>query len=124
VFPEEGEDVQFDVIEVSSKNLQSKLFVKKLIWGMTSDNCLITISNSNRKENEPDENENYIYKGLSPFLYKTSGDTLSIYTRKISKIPKNFSTSFKIVQVELENPEMTELIENDNYKNKGLTKVN
>lgn len=123
-FPGEDKDVQFDFIELSSKKSESKLFVKKLIWGMTSDNCLITISNSNRKENDPDENKNYIYKGLSPFLYKISGDTLSIYTREISKIPKHFSTRFKIIQVELENPEMMELIENDNYKNKGLIKVN
>ncbi|NTD97007.1 hypothetical protein G6M24_07695 [Agrobacterium tumefaciens] len=123
-FPEKDEDVQFEVVNVYSKRLKSKLFIKKLIWGMTSDNCLITISNSNQKENEPDENKNYIYKGLSPFLYKISEDTLSVYVREISETPKNFSTRFKIIQTELDNSEMMELIENDNYKNKGLIKLN
>lgn len=123
-FPEKNEDVQFDVVELSSKKIKSKLFIKKLVWGMTSDNCIVTIGTSNIKENKPNRNKNYIYNGLDPLFYKVSGDTLSIYTYKTSTVPKDFLTAFKIIQIELENPEMMELIEKDNYKNKGLVKVN
>jgi hypothetical protein len=39
---------------------------------------------------------------------------------KKSDVPQNLKTGIKIVQVELENPEMMRLIKNDQYKAEGL----
>lgn len=122
-FPSKNADVQYEVTEVSSKDVQSKLYIKKKIWGMTSDNQIIVISNSDQKEFTVDSAESYVYEGMMPFLYKLEKDTLLVYTLKIATVPKGLKTSFKVIQVLLENPEMMKLIEHDNYKAQGLTKI-
>ena len=90
---------------------------------MTSDNQVIAISNSDEKDFTTDSTKSYVYEGVMPLLYKIQKDTLFVYTLKMSVIPQGLITNFKIVQVQLENPEMMTLIEHDNYKAKGLTKI-
>lgn len=120
VLPNKGADVRSEVIELSSSDGESKIFIKKKVWGMTSDNQIVVISNSSREESIPGITRNYIYEGLMPLLYKFQNDTLFVYTVLKSSVPKEFKTSIKIVQIQLDNPEMLQLIEHDNYKNKGL----
>jgi|SRR5450432_1282598 len=121
-FPSKNADVQYEVIEISSKDVQSKLYIKKKVWGMTSDNQLVVISSSKEKDFTSEGSENYVYDGVMPLFYKLQKDTLFVYTLKMSAVPKDLETSFKIIQVPLENPEMMKLIEHDNYKTKGLAK--
>ena len=123
-FPIKNADVQYEVTEIFSNEVQSKLYIKKKVWGMTSDNQVIVISSSNVKEFTLEGTENYIYEGIMPMLYKLQKDTLSIYTLKVSAVPKNLKTDFKIVQIQLENPTMMKLIEHDNYRAKALTLIN
>ena len=123
-FPSKNADVQYEVTEIFSNEVQSKLYIKKKVWGMTSDNQVIVISSSNEKEFTLEGTENYIYEGIMPMLYKLQKDTLSIYTLKVSAVPKNLKTDFKIVQIQLENPTMMKLIVHDNYRAKALTLIN
>lgn len=122
-FPAQNADIQYKVIELSSKDSQSKLYIKKKVWGMTSDNQVVIISNSNTEAFITNVKENYIYEGLMPLFYKLQEDTLTIYTLKTSFVPKELHTRYKIIQVELTNPDMMGLIENDSYKKKGLIKI-
>ena len=122
-FPSKNADVQYEVTEISSKEVQSKLYIKKKVWGMTSDNQVIVISSSNKKDFTSGDAGSYVYEGIMPLLYKLQKDTLFIYTLKMSLVPKDLKTSFKIIQVQLENPEMMKLIEHENYKSQGLIKI-
>jgi cytochrome c-type biogenesis protein CcmE len=122
-FPSKNADVQYEVTEISAKDVQSKLYIKKKVWGMTSDNQVIVISSSNKKEFSSEDAESYVYEGVIPLFYKVQKDTLFVYTLKMSSVPNGLKTNFKIVQVQLENPEMMKLIEHDNYKVQGLTKI-
>ena len=121
--PNKGADIRFKVIELSSSDGKSKIFIKKKVWGMTSDNQVVFISSSDDKEAMPDLIKDYIYKGLMPLLYRFQNDTLFIYTVLESPVPKEFKTNIKIVQILLENPEILQLIEHENYKSKGLTVI-
>jgi hypothetical protein len=122
-FPSKNADVQYAVTEVFSKGASSKLYIKKRVWGMTSDNQVIVISSSDEKAFTTNSTRSYVYEGVMPLFYKTQKDTLFVYTLKMSAIPQGLRTNFKIVQVQVENPEMMTLIEHDNYKAKGLTKI-
>ena len=121
--PDKNADVNYTVTEVSSKDTQSKLYIKMKTWGMTSDNQVVVVSNSNKKEFISESTKDYVYEGIMPLFYKVQNDTLSIYTLKISLVPEDLKTSLKIIQVQLENPEMMKLIEHDNYKLQGLTAI-
>ena len=121
--PDKNNDVKYTVTEVSFKDTQSKLYIKMKTWGMTSDNQIVIISNSNKREFISEPAQDYVYKGIMPLFYKVQNDTLSIYTLKTSSIPEGLKTSLKVIQGQIENPEMMKLIEHDNYKIQGLTAV-
>jgi len=118
--PGKGSDVFVEVVELKSSHGKPSIFLKKKVWGMTSDNQIAVISGSGRKDFVPDLSNDYIYNGLSPIFYKLRNDSLEIYVYKCSAVPKLLQTGFKIIQIELENPDMMNLITNDNYKNKGM----
>ena len=119
-FPKKGYDNNIEIIEISSPNNSSKLFIKKKTWGMTGDGQVIVVSNEGNNIFEPDSTSEYIFKGLSPFLYKVEKDTLVLYVYQASQVPANLKSDFVVRQVELENSEMMKLMENDNYKQQGL----
>jgi hypothetical protein len=119
VFPRRDEGVFYKVIPIESGN-HSVIFIKKKIWGMTSDHQVIVISNTKEKRFTPNAKQNYIYNGLSPLFYNLKNDSLYIYTYKASPVPQELVTDIKIVQIELENPEMMQLLEKDRYKSQGL----
>lgn len=121
--PNEDEAVIYKTVKLRSKDGQSSLYIKKKIWGMTSNGQQIIISDSDDKKFEADSFNHYIFNGLIPFFYKLENDTLTVYTRQVSSIPQNLRTKFSIVQFELENPDMMRLIENDNYKKQGLKEI-
>ena len=111
---------EYDVKEIKTPNVSSSIFIKRKVWGITYDNQTIVISSSREKEFNPNSATDYVYEGLSPFYYKFYKDSLFVYTMKKSNVPQNLKTEFKIMQIELENPEMMRLIENDQYKVEGL----
>lgn len=124
VFPKKDEDVFYKVFLIKREGTNSEIYIKKKVWGMTSDHQVIVISNKKEKQFVPAANQNYIYNGMAPLFYKLQKDSLYIYTYKVSSIPKDLITDFKIIQIELENPEMMKLLEHDNYKNQGLMLIN
>ena len=121
--PDKNNDVKYTVTEVSFKDTQSKLYIKMKTWGMTSDNQVVVVSNSNKKEFISESTKDYVYEGIMPLFYKVQNDTLSIYTLVTSSVPEDFKTNLKVIQVQIENLEMMKLIEHDNYKIQGLTAV-
>lgn len=121
--PREGDDVHYNVVEISSKG-GYKLYIMKKVWGLTSDGQVIVISDSPDKKLNIDSSRQYIYNGVNSFFYKYQNDTLTLYISKIASVPVNLKTSIIVKQVELENPDMMRLIENDHYKKQGLETIN
>ncbi len=113
-------NVIYNIKEIHSNDLNTSIFIKQKIWGLTDDNQIIIISKSSTKKFSPDTETDYIYEGLSPFYYKFYHDTLFAFIMSKSKIPQSLKSEIKIVQAELANPEMMRLIKNDQYKKEGL----
>lgn len=107
-----------EIREIRSKNQTDKLYLKKKNLGITGDNQVIVISGSPDKNFEPDSTKNYIYKGLNPFYYSLSNDTLKIITEIESNVPKELKTSIVIQQISAGYMKLQEL--RKNYKEKGL----
>ena len=101
--------------------LNESVYIRKKLWGITHDHKVIWISSQPDENAEHDPNTNYIYKGSSPLFYRITDEGLEIYTMKASPIPPGFESSVKIVQIELDNPDMMELLKN--YNRKGLKKL-
>lgn len=96
------------------------VYIHQQIWGMTGDHRVVFITGKSQKTPTPDKRTDYVYNGFSPLFYKQKNDTLMIYCAARSAIPPDWNTSFNIVQIELTNPEMMRLFENNNYKKEQL----
>jgi hypothetical protein len=107
-----------EIKEIRSKIHTDKLYIKKKQWGITGDHQLIVISGSPDENFEPDSNKDYIYKGLEPFYYSFSNDTLKITANIESNVPKEMKTSIVIQQISTGYMKLQEL--RKNYKEKGL----
>jgi hypothetical protein len=113
-------DIVYKIKEIHSNDLNTSIFIKQKVWGLTNDNQTIIISKSSTKKFSPDPATDYIYEGLSPFYYKFYHDTLFVYIMNKSEVPQSLKTEIKIVQTKLANPEMMRLIKDDQYKKEGL----
>lgn len=109
-----------EVFELISVDNKSKLYIKRKVWGVTSDYQVTVISNSHSEIVELDSTVDYIYKGLEPFVYKMQSDTLIIYTMQPCSEPHHFNSSkMRVVQRRVSNPEYMDLM----YQiNSGATK--
>jgi hypothetical protein len=110
----------YNKIEISSNLINESIFLKRKSWGITSDNEITIISKSPSKEFEPDSTTDFVFNGVSTFLYKQVQDSLFIYVQKKIVSPPKIETKFQIIQIELSNSEIMNLLENDNYKKNGL----
>ena len=108
-------------IEIYSESFDEKIFIKQKNWGIIGDDQVIVITKSSDINFEPNINEEYTFKGLSPFFYDFRNDTLFLYVNNKSEIPKNMVSEIRIVQIELTNPEMMNLMKN--YRERGLKKI-
>ena len=113
---------QILVEKIHSNYLNEDLFIKKISWGLTYDHSIIILSNSPNKSIEPDSNSEYMFS-CSSIFYKLSNDSLLIFTSLKAELPLNFSSNIKVIQYKLENFEIMNLRENNNYKKKGLIMV-
>jgi hypothetical protein len=102
-------------VDLISSTDNSVVYIKSQNWGVTGDRQITVISTNGVREFEPDSTEEYIFNGLGPFLYHVKGDSLILNVRSKVKIPNNFKSSWKIKQIETENPEMQDLWSNPNY---------
>ncbi|MVT39188.1 hypothetical protein GO495_01215 [Chitinophaga oryziterrae] len=114
---------QTTITKLPSKKGYPSVFIKRMVWGLTGDKQVIVISNTDNKNFKAPKSNEYVYEGLFEMFYKIQRDTLFIYTLISSPVPNKFSAPYKIVQVELNNPELMDLIENDKYKQLGLIKI-
>ncbi|MFB6454394.1 hypothetical protein ACE38W_03910 [Chitinophaga sp. Hz27] len=120
-FPSRNADVHNEVIALQSSNGKSHIYLKKKVWGMTSDNQVIVISNSAKKDFEPNKNADYFYPGLVPFLYKFNRDTLFIYTLERANVPPNFHSDIHVIQNIMDSPELYKLYDNESYRKLGIS---
>ncbi len=98
----------YNRIELTSVDNQ-KIYIKSHNWGVTGDHQLTIIETNDEREFEPDSTKQMIFKGLEPFLYRVSNDTLFLILRKKSTIPNEFNSPWTIIQSEVDNPTMIKL---------------
>ncbi len=118
IFPDLGPTVS--IVEITSTNNSEKIYIKKKNWGYTGDSQVIVVSESSEKQFEPNENTEYVFKGLSPFFYSFNNDTLNLFVLSKSKVP-NMETNFRIIQSELSGRDLIDLLQT--FKEKGLKKI-
>lgn len=99
----------FTIKEIESINTGEKIYLKKKVWGISSDHHIRVISVSDEEKFEPNANDEYLYKGTTPFFYTVNGDTLKVFVRKASEVPPNFNSKIKVEQIILDNPDMMNL---------------
>lgn len=85
------------------------IYLKKKNWGLTFDHQVSVISNSDKNEWKPDSTKEYVFKGLEPFFYKFSNDSLILFTRLNAEVPPNFNSKIQIVQKQLPNSQIMDL---------------
>jgi len=107
--------------KIYSQKYNETLYLKKKNWGVTGDYQIIIVTKTPGKIFEPNEKNDYVYKGLLSFFYEFHNDTLDIYTRRKSKIPESFDSKVVINQIEISNAEMSGLY--TNYKSMGLNEL-
>ncbi|MBB6501108.1 hypothetical protein [Pedobacter cryoconitis] len=99
----------YRIIPILSQDRKFTIYIKAKNWGVTGDHQCTIISTSPEKEFEPDSTREIIFKELEPFLYKSNKDTLFLYVRKKSIIPKNIRSKWIIQQIETDNSKMMDL---------------
>jgi hypothetical protein len=87
------------------------IYLKKKNWGLTFDHQVSVISNSDKNEWKPDSTKEYVFKGLEPFFYKFSNDSLILFTRVNSQIPPNARFNVPIIQKQLTNSQYMDLFD-------------
>ena len=99
-----------DITKISAANGDA-IYIKRLIWGLTSDNQITVISNSPDEINEIDSIRDYVFKDLVPFVYKLESNKLIIYTMQPAREPSQFDSSkIRVIQTRVSNPEYMDLI--------------
>lgn len=109
----------FEKSKLVNSNSTDSVFIKKKVWGVTSNHQIITISKNSNTPFNPDSTSDFIFKGLSPFFYKFQNDSLTVFVRHASEEPPKFKSDITIQQKALTNPEMMNLF--DTYEEKNLT---
>lgn len=109
-----------DTPSYSEKIIADSVYLKTRIWG---NEQLAIITQSSKIDLELDSNKDYIFDLSSPVFYKNVKDSIIIYTYIKTKVPQNFKSKIKVVQIELSNPKMMDLIKNQNYIKLGLKKM-
>lgn len=94
----------FTTVELKSEKTEKQLFIKAENWGLTGDKQKTAISIS--KDATADSTKEYMFYGLSPFVYQQNGDSLILYTRQKVTAPSNWTSDWKVIQIEVDNPRM------------------
>jgi hypothetical protein len=101
---------------VSSKG--EKIYINTLNWGMTDDYQYTVVSKDSNRLKERKDTIGGI-GGLTPFIYKFSSDTLTIFQNgKKIDIKKEFNT-IKLNYIFLENKEYMELLNKAGMRESG-----
>ena len=95
----------FNTTEVRSNKIDEVLYINTLNWGLTNDSQITLISSSNLKPviRTKESDEYFLFKGLEPFLYRQSNDSLFLYSQTPIQTPKNFKSKWKIIKHVVEN---------------------
>lgn len=94
--------------ELNSADNQ-KLYIKSHNWGLTGDHQLTVIETDDEREFEEDSTKQITFKGLEPFLYKVSNDTLFLFLDEKSTVPNGFNSTWTIIQKEVDDRTMRKL---------------
>lgn len=110
---------EFDTIKtvvIENKSLKEKIYLKWFARGINYERSVIT-SNPNLSTENKIEEQAYQENTGSPYFYKLSNDTLSIYGGNW-EITENSNFRTTVVFNELTNPEFIKLTKD--YEKKGL----
>jgi hypothetical protein len=108
-------------VSIQSPHHDDVLYIKRKAWGLLGNSQVIVVTNSPDEQFEPDADREYVFRGLSGFFYGFEGDTLTVYVRAASGVPKDLRTEIHIKQVVLNNPDMMDM--HDTYKERGLQEL-
>jgi hypothetical protein len=106
----------YNKIELLTADSRHKIYIKTKNWGLTDDNQITIITTVDNPEFVIDSTNQIIFEGLTPFLYKTSGDTLLIVVGQRVDIPTNLNTRWTIIQKIVDNATMMTLLTDKKYK--------
>jgi hypothetical protein len=115
-------DPDYVVKKIEFKKYNTQLYLNARFWGVSADHEVICLSVNDKKITSIDSMRNFVFEGESVLFYKSFNDTLRLYVAKKAATPPLFKSRIKIIQVELENREMMNLFENDNFRKKGFSK--
>jgi len=106
---------------VSSKG--EEIYINSLNWGMTDDNQYTVISKDGNRLKERNDTIGGI-RGLTPFIYKFSNDTLTIFLQNGNKmdIKQRFET-IVLNSIYVENRDYMELIRRAGKREEGYCLV-
>ncbi|MFB6317964.1 MULTISPECIES: hypothetical protein [unclassified Saccharicrinis] len=107
----------FDIETIYLPESSTRLYLKKINWGITGDSQIMAISNSSSKNIDVNNKNDFILEGLCQIFYKIESDTLFIYSTNKFKEPSNFNSTINIKQIKLENTEFQSLFKE---ANKGI----
>ncbi len=111
----------FEVQKIHIEKSDKLLYLKAVWTGITSDHEMISLSeNTDITKIKGDSATEYLYHGSDFLFYRTSQDSLLLYVYQKSKVPLDFKSNVKIVQIELENRYMMELRHNHIYQGKSV----
>lgn len=99
-----------------------RLYISFEEWGVTYDRQVVTISTTAKGRTDYRADEDYAFHTAdSPILYSIHGDTLLLYTVRLSPIPERFASKIQIRQVLVDHQRLLEM--ERNHEQLGLTKV-
>lgn len=104
--------------KITFNNSDEVLFFKTSTWGISADHWVSVLSANSENEIKPDSTKGYVYKEPSFTFYRTYNDTLWLYVYSKAPVPKLFDSKIKVIQVELENPDMMKIRQTNLYQGK------
>lgn len=111
---------EYEVHEVEIGYLGKTIFLKQVIWGVSSDSKITAISFRPEKNIDFESENDFLYKSGATLFYKVKGDTLHVLSMEVADNPILFKSDLIIYQEKIENREFNELIKN--YNEKGYLK--
>lgn len=110
-----GCDEEYIVKQVNSVDGNKKLFLKEKVYPY-DDVKTFVISKYNHVPFEADSTSEYVYYQVDCMFYEIIGDSLVVYTERLSNEPKGWNSSFVVIQKEISGIEYQAIYDNETGK--------
>jgi len=107
------------VVSINFGSYGNPLYLESETWGLTNDHSF-TILSDRKGDITEDSLRAFLYKQADFLFYRTNADTLWLYVYKRAPKPTLFKSKIKVVEIELENPDMIVLKRTHKYNGKEV----